>query len=138
MKHKVGDTVKIKSRKEIDNAMIDTNNFGDTGWEEGMYDYCGEEHVIESICNPTEYKLKRISWFWTDDMFEDEILSMERSPTCFKMMQHSLLSLGEACARVGGIVPNLNMTLEEFLNTYGWNGVGFMVLKEKLEEMNKE
>lgn len=136
MKHKIGDKVRIKSAADI-RAEKRTTGFGSTGWEEEMYKYCGEEHIIRDIENSTEYTLVGVDWFWTDNMFEDEMPSMERSPTCFKMMQQSLLSLGEACARVGGSSPDLNMTLEEFLNTYGWNGVGFMVLKEKLREMNK-
>ena len=136
MKHKIGDRVRIKSASDI-RAEKRRTGFGSTGWEEDMYDYCGEEHIIKDIINSTEYMLVGVDWLWTDDMFGEEISYMERSPACFKMIQQSLLSLGEACARVGGIAPNLNMTLEEFLNTYGWNGVGFCVLKEKQDQMNR-
>jgi len=43
------------------------------------------------------------------------------------LMQESLLSLGEACVKVGGTVPLLDMTLREFIKIYGWNGVRFSV-----------
>lgn len=35
------------------------------------------------------------------------------------------VSLGAACAEIGGRAPSLQMTLRDFINSYGANGVIF-------------
>lgn len=44
-----------------------------------------------------------------------------------KMMLESMKTLFNSCHVVGGAPPNLNMTLQDFITTYGWNEVVFGV-----------
>ena len=47
----------------------------------------------------------------------------------------SVESLYSSCAKVGGASPDLGMSLREFLESYGWNGVAFCVLPEEPGEL---
>jgi hypothetical protein len=47
-------------------------------------------------------------------------------------------SLGESCIIVGGCPVSLEMSLAEFIDTYGRNGIVFSISKEKLEEINNK
>ena len=42
-----------------------------------------------------------------------------------KMMLECIDTLIDSCNQVGGVYPNFNMTLREFITSYGWNGVIF-------------
>lgn len=43
----------------------------------------------------------------------------------------SLESLYECCEKINNTKPELNMTLREFISTYGWQGIYFKVWDTK-------
>lgn len=46
-----------------------------------------------------------------------------------KMLIQCTKSLNDACWTAGGIAPDLNMTLGDFIEIFGWNGVIFSTSK---------
>lgn len=50
----------------------------------------------------------------------------------------SALSLNDVCLAVGGITPDLNMPLQDFITEYGRNGIVFALSKEKEQEIYDE
>lgn len=47
------------------------------------------------------------------------------------LMIESAKTLGECCIIVGGCPPDLQITLEDFISSYGRNGVIFSISKYK-------
>lgn len=75
MKYKVGDTVKIKSfdwynKNKNFNGIIKCNN---TIFSEEMSQLCGKTYVIQVCYINNTYKLKNIPYYFSDDMFEEDI-----------------------------------------------------------------
>ena len=54
-----------------------------------------------------------------------------------KMLCECARSLFSCCQSVGGAPPSLDMTLQEFIDSYGWNGVKFSVSDIK-KQRNEE
>jgi hypothetical protein len=52
------------------------------------------------------------------DILKNKLMLLECQETLIK-----------SCLSVGGIVPDQKMTLQDFILTYGWNGVIFSVSK---------
>lgn len=74
-KYKIGDKVKIKSKKWYDE---NKNRFGNICLRHWIFDkrrekYCGQEMIIESIYTDKYYpiyKLENCLILWTEDMFD--------------------------------------------------------------------
>jgi len=52
-------------------------------------------------------------------------------------MVEAVVSLMECAERVGGGVPNMDMSLREFITCYGWNGVSFALTESKKRALTK-
>ena len=52
------------------------------------------------------------------------------------IMIESAKTLGECCIIVGGCPPDLQMTLEDFIESYGRNGIIFSISKNKILNRN--
>ena len=75
MKYKVGDTVKIKSfdwynKNKNFNGFVACNN---AIFSKDMSQLCGKTYVIQVCYINDTYKLKNIPYYFSDDMFEEDI-----------------------------------------------------------------
>lgn len=55
-----------------------------------------------------------------------------------KMLCECTSSLFVCCLAVGGGPPDLSMTLQEFIDSYGWNGVKFSVSDIKKQQIGED
>lgn len=111
MKYKVGDKVKIRE------DLIVGNTYGADSFADEMEQYKGKTATITYICgNRYDIDLDDGDWYWTDEMFEDDVEKANIPMTVADL-------LNKTNVEVGGLIITVYYPNAYFEATIGHNKI---------------